>query len=338
MPLLATVDDARFEGHRAPSPHPERPERLIAARDGLEAALGGCARRPLPPRRARREELSLVHDPAYLDRLEARLGAGCGSMDPDTYICEGSEEAVMLAAGGAIGLAEHLLLGSGGRGLALLRPPGHHATPSGAMGFCLLNNIALGAACALEAGAERVAIVDWDVHHGNGTEEAFYDDPRVLFVSTHQWPLYPGTGRPGDHGVGAGRGSTMNIALPEGTGPAAMGEAFRTLILPKLGAFSPELILVSCGFDAHRDDPLGGLALDASCFGAMTSALVEEAERLGHGRVGLILEGGYDLAAIEASTQAVVGALLGAAVPLPTGPLRAEEAEALAATRRIHGL
>jgi acetoin utilization deacetylase AcuC-like enzyme len=206
------------------------------------------------------------------------------------------------------------------------------------MGFCLLNNVALAAAAALEAGAERVAIVDWDVHHGNGTQDAFFHDPRVLFVSLHQWPFYPGTGRPEEVGAGAGRGSTRNLAMPAGSGPEAYGAAFREVVLPSLEAFGPELLLVSAGFDAHHRDPLGGLALDEATYGAMATALLRQADALGHGRVGFVLEGGYDLNALEGSVEAVARALGGELTELPEGALAPAEREAIDRTRAAHGL
>jgi acetoin utilization deacetylase AcuC-like enzyme len=197
------------------------------------------------------------------------------------------------------------------RGVALLRPPGHHAEPDTAMGFCLINNVAVAAARALQDGARRVAIVDWDVHHGNGTQAAFYDDPRVLFVSLHQYPFYPGTGAPDEIGQGQGRGFTANVALPAGQGPETYAHAFARVVLPLLDQFAADIVLVSAGFDAHARDPLAQMNLDAPSYGAMAGALVEHAERAGHGRVALLLEGGYDLAALQDSVAAAARALLG---------------------------
>jgi acetoin utilization deacetylase AcuC-like enzyme len=206
------------------------------------------------------------------------------------------------------------------------------------MGFCLLNNIALAATAALDAGAERVAIVDWDVHHGNGTQDAFYEDPRALFISLHQWPFSPGTGRPEEVGVGRGSGLTVNLAMPEGSGPEAYGAAFRDVVLPSLEAFGADLLLVSAGFDAHGRDPLGGLSLDDATYGAMATALLRHAEGLGHGRVGFVLEGGYDLTALEGSVEAVARALGGESTDLPEGALKAGERAAIDRTRAVHGL
>ena len=202
------------------------------------------------------------------------------------------------------------------------------------MGFCLLNNVAIAALAALARGAERVAIVDWDVHHGNGTQEIFHDDPRVLFLSLHQFPFYPGTGSLLEVGGGEARGGIVNIPLPAGSGPAAYGEAFRSIVLPLLRAFAPELVLVSAGFDAHARDPLAELELDAASFAAMTSSLLDE-----HARVGLLLEGGYDLIALRESMASVGRVLMGERVELPTERPRARAREpleqALAIQRRL---
>jgi acetoin utilization deacetylase AcuC-like enzyme len=197
------------------------------------------------------------------------------------------------------------------------------------MGFCFLNNVAIAAADALAQGAERVAIVDWDVHHGNGTQEIFYEDQRVLYVSLHQSPLYPGTGSAEEGGGVGAEGYTINIPMPPGTGSNAYGEAFRAIVLPILNAFRADLVLVSAGVDGHLRDPLAQLELDETCFAAMTTALARHVEELGHGRLALFLEGGYDLRAIEGSIGAMVEALRGREIDLPTGPLRPVEERAL---------
>jgi acetoin utilization deacetylase AcuC-like enzyme len=329
---IAIVDDARFDAHRARGPHPERPERLEAARSGLLGTLPPELRVPIPARAVLLEEARRVHDGAYLDRLASALASGAGHLDADTYFSSGTREAAWAAAGGAADLARALMAGTARRGIALLRPPGHHARPDAAMGFCLLNNVAIAAAAALEAGARRVCIVDWDVHHGNGTQDRFFDDPRVLFVSLHQWPLYPGTGRPDEVGRGAGLGTTVNVALPEGSGPEIYGECFRRLVLPAVAAFGADLVLVSAGFDAHARDPLAGMELDAHTYGAMAAALASQAEAAGHGRVGVLLEGGYDLVALEESMRAVTRALMGERTPLPEGQARQPERSALEVT------
>ncbi len=330
--LLAVVDDRRFDRHRAPGPHPERPERLDAARAGLARAAGD-RRLSLPARPATREEIEAIHRGGYVSDLERAIGHGSGHLDADTYYSPDTRDAAWHAAGGAIELATALVGGRARRGFALLRPPGHHAEADRAMGFCLLNNVAIAARAAQRAGAERVAIVDWDVHHGNGTQHVFEEDPSVLFVSLHQWPLYPGTGAPTEVGRGAGAGTTCNLALPAGSGDEVYGEAFRSVVLPLLRAHRPDLVLVSAGFDAHARDPLASMSLSDAAYGAMASALCAEAEALGHGRVGFLLEGGYDLDALEASVAATAAAALGARAELPESRVPERARAAIEVTR-----
>lgn len=319
---IAIVDDVRFDAHEESSGrHPECPERLVAAREGLFGVLPASQRRHLAPRQASEQELLSVHSADHLRTLERALAGGHGHIDADTFFSPGSREAAWLAAGGAADLARSLVSGESSCGVALLRPPGHHAEPGSAMGFCMLNNIAIAAHSALALGVPRVAIVDWDVHHGNGTQAAFYDDPRVLFISMHQYPFYPGTGAPAEVGRGRGLGTTINLALPSGCGVADYAEAMRRVVLPALADYAPELLLVSAGFDAHRADPLAGMRLDAACYGAMTAALLQaQNSAAGAGRVGFVLEGGYDLDALKTSTAALGRAVIGDAPRLPDDP------------------
>ena len=200
------------------------------------------------------------------------------------------------------------------------------------MGFCLRNNVALAASAALAKGLKRVAIVDWDVHHGNGTQDMFYHDANVLFVSLHQFPFYPGTGAPTEIGRDAGLGYTANLALPAESGPETYGAAFREVVLPVVQQYAPELVLVSAGFDAHERDPLASMNLDRQTYGALASSLLDLVDTLGHGRIGFVLEGGYDLYALSDSVQEVAGALLGARTELPLGRLHSREREAIART------
>jgi acetoin utilization deacetylase AcuC-like enzyme len=316
---LALVDDARFDAHEEAG-HPERPERLMAARKGVASASAGERLLHVPARIASDEELTAVHDPALVSGLRRALARGHGHLDPDTYFCPATEEAAWLAAGGTVDAMRTLMADETRVGLALPRPPGHHAEPSRPMGFCLLNNVAVGAAAALAAGAKKVAIVDWDVHHGNGTQAVFERDPRVLFVSLHQYPFYPGTGSSDEIGQGDGRGTTCNVPLPAAQGPESYAHAFRRVVLPLLDGFGADLVLVSAGYDAHARDPLGGMRLDAASYGAMTTALLDHVQRVGHGRLLLLLEGGYDLDALEHSHAAVVRALLGQRFELPEAP------------------
>ncbi len=330
---LLIIDDPRFEDHRARDTHPERPERLAAARAGLEV-LPGVARRSLEFGDARPEEIERVHRPGYAHALDEALAHGWGHLDPDTFFSPGSRQATWLAAGAAARLGEQLVRSPGERALALLRPPGHHARPGTPMGFCLVNNVAVAAAAARAAGAARVAIVDWDVHHGNGTQEIFQEDPSVLFVSLHQSPFYPGTGAATEIGTGAGRGTTVNVPFGAGTGDEAYGAAFREVVLPRLRAFAPEVVFVSAGFDAHARDPLAQLELQSSLFGAMTTALDD---LCGDVPLALLLEGGYDLQALADSVRSCVDALTGRERPaLPEGEVPAAARTAIERTLAAH--
>jgi acetoin utilization deacetylase AcuC-like enzyme len=295
--------------------------------------LAPGARCVVPAREATAFELSRVHSQSYVDELTQRLTEGHGHLDPDTYFCPQTREAAWLAAGGCIDLVHTLLRGEARTGIALLRPPGHHAVPDRSMGFCLLNNVALAARAALDSGLSRVAIVDWDVHHGNGTQDAFYEDPRVLFISLHQFPFYPGTGAPNHTGRNAGAGFTANVALPGDSDSVVYGTAFREVVTPLLSAYAPELILVSAGFDAHARDPLASMQLESISYAALASSLLDVAEQLGHGRVGFVLEGGYDLVALEESLAWVTRAALGERIELPDGTMAPLARLAIDATR-----
>ncbi|MCB9591273.1 MAG: histone deacetylase [Sandaracinaceae bacterium] len=329
---FALVDDRCFDVHRARGDHPERPERLDAARDGLRRAVGDAPVLALEAAEVAPADLAAIHASAYLADLEDALADGWGHLDADTFFAPGSREAAFRAAGGAARLARALMAGEARRGFALLRPPGHHAEADRAMGFCLLNNVAVAAQAALDAGAARVAIVDWDVHHGNGTQHVFEDREDVLFVSLHQWPLYPGTGAAREIGRGAGAGRTLNLALPAGSSDEGYADAFRRVVLPSLRAHAPDLILVSAGFDAHQRDPLASMELSSAAYGAMASALLGVADELGHGRVGFVLEGGYDLRALEESVAATVAAALGRSSDLPEDAAPAASRAAVDAT------
>jgi acetoin utilization deacetylase AcuC-like enzyme len=351
MATYLCSDDA-FLRHKPLGEHPECPERLSAI---LSAIRGSDLRGrtvPLKPRRATDEELRRVHAVEYLADLRQRMGEvnprGSGWLDPDTYYGPGTYQAALLAAGGTTELALKVLRsqpqpGSDpasartDNGFALVRPPGHHARRDRAMGFCLLNNIAVAAAAARAQGA-RVAIVDFDVHHGNGTEEMFARDSSVLFISLHQFPYYPGTGAATFAGEGAGRGSTLNVPMPEGSGGPEYKLAFQKIVLPALRRFEPDLILVSAGFDAHARDPLAGMNLVEQDYARMIHALL-----LVQPRLVAVLEGGYHLESLGQSAVAVLRVLLDPASFTETGHDAGERPSEAARARvtevqRLHNL
>jgi acetoin utilization deacetylase AcuC-like enzyme len=310
---LAIVHTPRFADHVTPPGHPESVERahVFDAVAGRWRKGGGLV---LAPRSATREELTRVHDAAYLDRLESRRGQAV-VLDPDTFTSADTIEVAMLAAGAALVGLEHALAGQG-PALGLVRPPGHHAERDRAMGFCLYNNTAVAAAAALARGLARVAVVDMDVHHGNGTQWIFYEDPRVLYVSTHQYPYYPGTGAADEAGRGAGAGFTVNLPLAAGAGDADYQRCFEAVIEPVLAAFEPQLVVASCGFDVHERDPLAGMRVSTEGCTMMVTRLRALAERLCGGRLLALTEGGYDLRALGECLDRSVDALAGSA-PAP---------------------
>jgi len=287
--------------------HPERPARLDAVIAGLEASGVGDELVWAEPRPATRPELERVHPTAHLDELEAFCEAGGGHIDVDTSAGVESWDAALLAAGAGLDAVERLDRGEASAAFCVVRPPGHHATPQRSMGFCLLNNVAVAAAALADRG-ERVLVYDWDAHHGNGTQDAFYDDRRVLYVSAHQWPLYPGTGALDDTGHGPGKGYTINLPFPPGTTGDVYLAAFDEVVAPAVERFDPTWVIVSAGFDAHRADPLTGLNLTAGDFADLTDRLVRMVPA---GRLVAFLEGGYDLQALALSAGAFVAGLAG---------------------------
>ncbi len=241
------------------------------------------------------EELARVHDADYLTLIRETAGRAT-ALDPDTFTSPETYDVACLAAGAAVAAVDHVLDGPAGtRALALVRPPGHHAERNRAMGFCLFNNVAVAAAHARARGLSRVAIVDYDVHHGNGTQWSFYGDPSVLFVSSHQYPFYPGTGAADEIGTGAGTGFTVNLPLAAGATDADYERVYDAVAWPILTAFKPQLILISAGFDAYKDDPLAAMRLEADCFGRLTARAAAIADDCCEGRVVVTTEGGYDL-------------------------------------------
>jgi acetoin utilization deacetylase AcuC-like enzyme len=288
-------------------PHPENAGRLRAIEARLESEDWWGARVVEAPA-ATEEQLLRVHTPAHLELIESLAARGGGPLDLDTVMSARSHDAALRAAGGAARAAE-LVIAEGERfAFCGLRPPGHHAERGRAMGFCLFNNLAVAATEALaELGADRVMVVDWDVHHGNGTQDVFYESDRVLFVSIHQSPLYPGTGAPDERGAGAGEGYTVNLPVPPGSGPDEFLALIQHVAVPLLDAYDPDLLLVSAGYDAHRDDPLANCLLDAGAYGDMAASLRDAAARRGIGVVAC-LEGGYAPEALADSVSATLAA------------------------------
>lgn len=303
--------DERFLKHRAPYAHPEHPGRLEAIWKRLsEESLPQRCRR-VPAREAQAGELLSVHTEQHVDNIRATADRDLTQLDPDTYACRDSAQAAFLAAGGLVDLTDAVLTGQLANGLALLRPPGHHAEADRAMGFCLFNNVAIAARAARTRGASRVLIVDWDVHHGNGTQNSFWDDPDVLYFSTHQFPFYPGTGAIHETGGSRAHGHTVNVPWPAGMGNAEYLAAFDRVLTPIAEGFRPGLVLVSCGFDAARGDLLGQMRVTPDGYAAMTVKL----QALAGGRLVLVLEGGYNLDAISRSAEACLRVLLGEEAP-----------------------
>jgi acetoin utilization deacetylase AcuC-like enzyme len=296
-----------LDGHLTPPWHPERRERLDAALAGVDEAGLSEATAWRVPEPASDEALARVHDRSYVAAVEAFCDAGGGQLDPDTSVGPGSSTTARRSAGAVLAAIESLRDAECDVAFAAGRPPGHHAVRDRAMGFCLFNNAAVGAA-TLAAAGERVAVVDWDVHHGNGTQDMFYDDPRVLYVSTHESPLYPGTGQLRETGGGNAPGTTLNLPFPAGTAGDTYRAAFDSVVVPVVERFAPDWLIISAGFDAHRNDPLAGLQLTSADFADMASRLQTlVAER----RVIVVLEGGYDLEAITFGVGATLSALVG---------------------------
>jgi acetoin utilization deacetylase AcuC-like enzyme len=312
--------------------HPERPARIRALEAEMEAhGWAGMERLEAPP--AGRELLHAVHPERYVAGLEALCAAGGGALDADTVAMPATWEAAVRAAGGAARLVDLLLGGEARTGVSALRPPGHHAEPERAMGFCFFGNVAVAARRATEAhGLERVLVLDWDVHHGNGTQAMFEAAADVLFISVHQSPLYPGTGAASELGTGEGKGFTVNLPVPPGAGDAEFRSLVEHVGAGLVAAWEPQLVLVSAGFDAHRDDPLASCAVSEVGFAAMTATLRAAAERVG-APLGVVLEGGYDLGALARSMTAVAEVLAAPepphARPVPVHRLAADAARRL---------
>jgi acetoin utilization deacetylase AcuC-like enzyme len=285
-----------------------------------------------------RAELQRVHSDSHLLAIDGTAGRAA-SLDPDTYTSPESRDVALLAAGAAVGGVEAIVQSRATRVMALVRPPGHHAERDRAMGFCLYNNVAAAAAHALTLGMERVVIMDYDVHHGNGTQWIFYEDPRVLYVSTHQYPFYPGTGAAHDVGRGKGAGFTLNVPLEAGSTDGDYDDVFKAVVIPVIDQFRPELLLVSAGFDAHERDPLARMRVSTYGYARLTKSLCDAADTHCHGRVVAITEGGYDLTALKSCLESTIAVLDGASLPAPAEPLRAateRSRTAIAQVRSAH--
>ncbi len=318
----AIVIDQRYARHRPGQHHPERPERITSLVAWAEEAQDAVEK--LPPRYATNEEICRAHDPTYVERVAATAQQPLVHFDPDTAACSDTYDTARLAAGGFLTLLEAIVQGGVENGFALVRPPGHHAEYRRAMGFCFFNNVVIGAEhLRRRFGTERILIVDWDVHHGNGTQHFYERDPNVLYLSLHQWPLYPGTGDLTEVGTGAGEGFTVNLPLPAGTGDAEIYHLAKEIVQPVALAFRPDFVLVSAGFDGHRRDPLAELALTDTGYRYLARTLVEVAAATAGGRIALVLEGGYDLTALVQCTHAVTQELAGQRPKLPEPPVTA---------------
>jgi acetoin utilization deacetylase AcuC-like enzyme len=309
MRQTAVVVDRDYLKHEPGEFHPERPERIQVLLD-YAGKLDGGRFQILPPKAATRADIESCHGADYISLLESTSQVNQYALDGDTVTSRDSFGVGLLAVGGFLKLLDSIAAQEVRNGFALVRPPGHHALRDRAMGFCLFNTIAIGAKHLKRTmDAKRILIVDWDVHHGNGTQDAFYDDPSVLFISTHQYPYYPGTGALEETGIKEGEGYTINVPLPAGCADAEYLRVFHDVIVPAAKKFTPEWILVSAGFDAHRRDPLGGMGVTEDGFAEMAQRLLQLADEYAGGKIALLLEGGYDLAALRNSVAAVLQAM-----------------------------
>lgn len=336
MQSVLVYDEPSFEQHIVPEGHPESPKRVLAARDGISLyerqGLARVVRRPAPA--VGKNSLLRVHSQGHVERLLGMSGE-THDLDGETHVSPGSIGAALRAAGVAEALALSLLAGEARFGLSIGRPPGHHATRDSAMGFCLFNNVAVAASAARLSGAERVLVLDWDAHHGNGTQDIFYRDPSVLYVSLHNERAWPYTGNPEQVGAGDGMGMNVNVSIPAGSGDDTYDEAFRRLVEPVIRQFDPSIVLVSSGFDSYEGDPVGGFSLTTNAFRRMSASILSSVSETCP--VGLVLEGGYDLAGLATSLFAALRGLTPDPARRVAAPLAAEAADALARVDRAIG-
>ncbi len=309
--LTGFLSDSRFLAHRTGPGHPERPERLTRTLEHLAKQPWFGDLKPVQPLPAGEEWIRAVHSGDYLKRAAETCASGFAYLDtPDVGVSPESFEIARLAAGGGLALADQIMAGSLRNGFALLRPPGHHAEQDYAMGFCLFNNAAvLARYLQKKHGLEKILIMDWDVHHGNGTQHAFYADPSVFYMSLHQFPFYPGSGAAHENGEGRGKGATLNCPMPARAGDAEYRQAFQDKILPAAAAFKPDAVIISAGFDAHASDPLANMNLSTEFFGWMSARMLEVAEKYSNGRLISLLEGGYNLEYLPACVAVHVSTL-----------------------------
>jgi len=308
---VSLIYDPAYLTHNTGNHHPENAHRLEVVLGTLKASDIGGHLRIVKPSSARVEDLLRCHHEEMVHHVKALCESGSSSIDADTHISRESYEVALLAAGGAISAVDEVMKEEGGRAFCLVRPPGHHATVERAMGFCLFNNAAVAARYAqAKYGAESVLIIDWDVHHGNGTQEIFWTDPTVFYFSTHQYPFYPGTGAASEHGAGKGEGFTLNIPLPAGTPASIHRKVFVDALHAIHQKFHPDLIIISAGFDSRRGDLLGGLMLEDSDFSEMTKEVLRISEQDSAGRIVGLLEGGYNLQLLGGSVKSHLTAML----------------------------
>jgi acetoin utilization deacetylase AcuC-like enzyme len=297
------VSDAIYKKHDTGSWHPECPPRVDAVLHGVKKYVPEGALVPLQARSATRAELEYCHPGSYIDLVKNEVDSGRNCLSTgDTDICPSSFDVALVAAGGVLNAVDAVFKREVCNAFCAVRPPGHHATADVGMGFCIFNNVAVAARYAQRChGADRVAIVDWDVHHGNGTQDIFYEDPSVFYFSTHQSPLYPGTGAPTETGAGKGKGATLNVPVPAGTTGDVLAKVFTDKLMPALDDFNPDFILISAGFDARKDEPISNLLLEDEDFGVLSSLVLELADRHAGGRLVSSLEGGYGLEGLASS-------------------------------------